>query len=62
MTLPFNLDEFINGRTIEWERLEFKAGWNPEAVLHTACAFANDISNLEAGNEGQRFTRASVRN
>jgi len=49
MILPINIDELINGRTIEWERLEFKAGWNPEAVLHTACAFANDVNNLGGG-------------
>lgn len=29
--------------------LEFKAGWNPEAVLHTLCAFANDIHNFNGG-------------
>ena len=36
-------------RTVEWERLEFKAGWNPKAVLHTMCAFANDFHNLGGG-------------
>jgi len=34
---------------VEWERLEFKAGWNPKAVLHTMCAFANDFHNLGGG-------------
>ena len=34
---------------MEWERLEFKQGWNPEAVLHTLCAFANDFHNLGGG-------------
>ena len=34
---------------MEWERLEFKRGWNPEAVLHTLCAFANDFHNLGGG-------------
>ncbi|MFH1463672.1 MAG: Fic family protein, partial [Pseudomonadota bacterium] len=33
----------------EWERLEFKAGWNPLQVLHTLCAFANDFHNLGGG-------------
>ena len=31
------------------ERLEFKAGWNPEDVLHSICAFANDINNWGGG-------------
>jgi len=44
--LPINIDELITGRTVEGERLEFKKGWNPEAVIHTLCAFANDFHNL----------------
>lgn len=41
MSLPINIHEVLQGRPVEWERLEFKRGWNPEAVLHTLCAFAN---------------------
>ena len=47
--LPININDLINARTIEWERLEFKEGWNPEDVLHTMCAFANDFHNLGGG-------------
>tara|TARA_R100001143_G_scaffold60215_1_gene59493 strand:- start:6126 stop:6326 length:201 start_codon:yes stop_codon:yes gene_type:complete len=32
--LPINLDFLLHHRTIESERVEYKAGWNPEAVLH----------------------------
>ena len=49
MALPINIEELLHGRVIETERLEFKAGWNPEAVLHTMCAFANDINNWGGG-------------
>lgn len=49
MALPININDLLNGKPVEWERLEFKAGWNPEAVLHTLCAFANDINNLGGG-------------
>ena len=49
MALPINIDELIHGRVVEWDRLEFKAGWNPEEVLHTVCAFANDINNWGGG-------------
>ncbi|MBU0575113.1 MAG: ATP-binding protein, partial [Proteobacteria bacterium] len=49
MRLPINIDEALKGHTVEWERLEFKKGWNPEAVLHTLCAFANDFHNLGGG-------------
>ncbi len=47
--LPINIQDLLTARTVEWERLEFKAGWNPEAVLHTMCAFANDLHNLGGG-------------
>ena len=49
MALPLNIHDLLNGKPVEWERLEFKEGWNPEAVLHTLCAFANDIHNLGGG-------------
>ena len=47
--LPINLHDFLRQRTIEGERVEYKAGWNPESVLHTICAFANDFHNLGGG-------------
>ena len=28
MALPVNITELINGRVVEWDRLEFKKGWN----------------------------------
>ena len=47
--LPINLHDLLRQRTIEGERVEYKAGWNPKAVLHTICAFANDFHNLGGG-------------
>lgn len=49
MHLPIHIEDVLHGQTVEWERLEFKQGWNPEAVLHTMCAFANDFHNLGGG-------------
>jgi ATP-dependent DNA helicase RecG len=49
MPLPINIENLIKGTTVEWERIEFKAGWNPEAVMHTMCAFANDFHNWGGG-------------
>lgn len=49
MALPININELINGSTVEWERIEFKEGWNPEVILHTICAFANDMNNWGGG-------------
>jgi ATP-dependent DNA helicase RecG len=49
MALAINIQELINGKVTEWERLELKKGWNPENILHTLCAFANDINNWGGG-------------
>lgn len=49
MALPININELIHGSTVEWERIEFKEGWNPEVILHTICAFANDMNNWGGG-------------
>ena len=49
MSLPININDLLHGKPVEWERLEFKKGWNPEAVLHSLCAFANNIHNLGGG-------------
>jgi ATP-dependent DNA helicase RecG len=49
MALPVNINDLVNSRTVEWERLEFKKGWNPEVVIHSMCAFANDINNWGGG-------------
>jgi ATP-dependent DNA helicase RecG len=49
MALPINIGDLLHGRTVEWERIEFKEGWNPEEVMHTICAFANDYNNWGGG-------------
>lgn len=49
MALPVNINDLVNGLTVEWERIEFKEGWNDLDILHTICAFANDFSNLGGG-------------
>ncbi len=32
--LPISIKDLLSGHSVEWERLEFKSGWNPEDVLH----------------------------
>lgn len=49
MALPININDLINGLSVEWERIEFKEGWNDKDILHTICAFANDFSNQGGG-------------
>ncbi|MDB6001340.1 MAG: putative transcriptional regulator containing an domain and an uncharacterized domain shared [Rhizobacter sp.] len=48
-TLPINLNDLLRQRTVEGERIEYKAGWNPDPILRTICAFANDFANLGGG-------------
>jgi ATP-dependent DNA helicase RecG len=49
VALPINIDELLHGNTVEWDRIELKKGWNPEAILHSLCAYANDINNWNGG-------------
>ncbi len=50
--LPVGLDDLIHARSVEDNRREFKAAWNPAtqaSVVRTVCAFANDLLNLNGG-------------
>lgn len=47
--LPLNLDDLLRHRTVEIDRIEYKAGWNPDPIVRTLCAFANDFENLDGG-------------
>ena len=50
--LPVNLENLLHARSIESNRIEFKAGWDERikaAVVRTVCAFANDLLNLGGG-------------
>ena len=49
MALPISIKQLLEGNIVEWERLDFKEGWNPEDVMHSMCAFANDIHNWGGG-------------
>ena len=49
MTIPISISNLINDRIIESNRIEFKSGFNPNSIIHTICAFANDIENIGGG-------------
>lgn len=49
MPLPLNIDDLIKNRKVERTRIEYKGDWNPEPVLHTITAFANDYDNMGGG-------------
>ena len=51
--LRINLDDLLHARTVESERIEFKATWDRRVtgyqVLKTICAFANDLRRHGSG-------------
>ena len=49
MGIPINIEELLYQRVIESTRIEYKKDWNPNAIIHTICAFANDIDNVGGG-------------
>ena len=49
MALPINIEDLLNKRKVESNRIEFKANWNPDKIYHTICAFATDLENTGGG-------------
>ena len=45
MELEMDVEDLLNKRKLESDRIEFKAGWNPDDIYHSVCAFANDYNN-----------------
>lgn len=49
MALAINIEDLLNKRRIESDRIEFKKGWNPDNIFRTIAAFANDLNNIGGG-------------
>lgn len=49
MALPTNINRILNPNIVESVRVELKEGFNVESIMHTICAFANDIDNFCGG-------------
>lgn len=49
MSIPLIIEALINRRTVDSARLEFMDEYRPDRILHTTCAFANDIDNICGG-------------
>ena len=49
MELEFSIEDLLNKRRIESDRIEFKKGWNPDDIYQSICAFANDFDNQGGG-------------
>jgi hypothetical protein len=59
MSLPVNIEELLNGHTVEWECIECKLGWNPLSASvsvrnkknHGACLQAPALNNVKVMRE-----------
>lgn len=49
MALHINIEDLLSARTVESDRIEYKKGWNPDAIYRSICAFANDFDNIGGG-------------
>lgn len=49
MALPISIDSLIRQQIVENSRIDYKRDWNPEDIIHSICAFANDIDNWGGG-------------
>lgn len=49
MVFILNIEDLLNKRRVESNRIEFKKDWNPAPIYRTICAFANDFENLGGG-------------
>ena len=49
MELEMSIEDLLNKRRVESDRIEFKASWNPDDIYHSICAFANDFDNVGGG-------------
>ena len=47
--IPLKIETLLEGRIVEHDRVEYKTGWNPNAIIHSICAFANDYDNTNGG-------------
>lgn len=49
MDLPINIEDLIHQRKVERTRIEYKSDYNPEPIIHSITAFANDFDNMGGG-------------
>ena len=49
MAFPVNIESIIRQQVVESSRIEYKSDWNPEPIIRTITAFANDFDNMGGG-------------
>ena len=49
MAIPITIEKLLNENVVESARIEFKENFNPDSIIRTISAFANDIDNWGGG-------------
>lgn len=49
MSIPISIEKLLDANLVESTRIEYKKDFNPTTILHSICAFANDIDNIGGG-------------
>lgn len=49
MAIPVNIGDLIHQRIVKFTRIEYQADFNPDPIIRSICAFANDIDNMGGG-------------
>lgn len=49
MSWPISIDKLINEKNVGNKKIEYKEGWNPDAIIHSICAFTNDFEGSSGG-------------
>lgn len=49
MAIPIDINQLLNSDIVESDRIELKEDFNPTPIVHSICAFANDIDNIGGG-------------
>lgn len=49
MKINIKIEDLLQNNIIETNRIEYKSGFNPDSIIRSICAFANDIDNIGGG-------------
>ena len=47
--IPLKIETLLEGRVVGHDRVEYKTGCNPNDIIHSICALANDYDNTNGG-------------
>lgn len=62
MAIPITIEKLLTENVVEWARIEFKEGWNPDTTLKTISALidwsiSNTIADMDISKKSFRVIR-----